>query len=234
MQGRELVEDLGQGPVPRTAARLIDVPGPVQAGRRGGERTETPLGGAEDGQRARVVRMRESIAPVPGGRVVRVILVIRMVLVESDGPLRGRPRLLRPVQREQGPGQCGQRARDDDRHGIRLRADLGDYREALADLDEALGLGLDRDDEIDVRSARALALAGLGRLDEAEAEIDAALAMDPDRPRSRVRRGRIAELAGRAAQARSDLEQVLRRGSGPAPVEVRTARRILERLSAQG
>lgn len=109
-----------------------------------------------------------------------------------------------------------------------VRADLGDHKGALVDLDRALALGIKPYDEADVRSARALALAGLGRFDEAESEIVRAVALDMERPRTLLRRALVRAFAGDADEAHRDLEEVLSRTA--APVETATARRTLARL----
>jgi tetratricopeptide (TPR) repeat protein len=109
-----------------------------------------------------------------------------------------------------------------------VRADLGDHRAALADLDRALALGVDPQDEADVRSGRALALAGLGRFDEAETEILRALALDSGRPRTRLRRALVRAFSGDADKAHRDLQEVL--SLDTTPVENATARRTLARL----
>ena len=109
-----------------------------------------------------------------------------------------------------------------------IRADLGEYRAALADLDRALALGVSPQDEPDVRSARALALAALGRASEADAEMARALSPDPARPRTRLRRALIHTLSGQVDQASHDLEEILT--IDPAPIEATTARRLLARL----
>jgi len=111
-----------------------------------------------------------------------------------------------------------------------IRADLGDYADALPDLDHALDLGITADDETSVRSARALALAGLGRFDEAESELGAALDGDPNSPRSLLRAGRIAMMAGRLDQARDQLRRALQVPQSAGPLIVQTARRILAML----
>jgi tetratricopeptide (TPR) repeat protein len=75
-----------------------------------------------------------------------------------------------------------------------IRADLGRYEWALDDLDRALRFNLTREEEADVRSARALALAGLGHEAEARDELVASLRRDPERGRSKARADRIAAI----------------------------------------
>ncbi len=62
-----------------------------------------------------------------------------------------------------------------------VRVQLREYEAALEDLDLALAKGVVFADEVDSRSARALALAGLGRAGEAERELAAARLLDPQR-----------------------------------------------------
>lgn len=113
-----------------------------------------------------------------------------------------------------------------------VRADLGRYASALDDLDRALSLPLDRDAEVDTRSARALALAGLGRAGEAGTELANSLRLDPNRPRSRLRAGRIAALVGDQAQARTEIERALNGHPALSGLERDAATRLLARLNA--
>jgi tetratricopeptide (TPR) repeat protein len=87
-----------------------------------------------------------------------------------------------------------------------VRAELGNFADALDDLDRVLA-----DDLADVlppairadaRAARALALAGLGRTAEARDELARALALDPDRKRTLAQADRIATLAARPSATR--------------------------------
>jgi tetratricopeptide (TPR) repeat protein len=83
-----------------------------------------------------------------------------------------------------------------------VRAQLGNFADALDDLDRALADDLPADAlapvvRADARSARALALAGLGRTAEAQDELARALALDPDRKRTLAQADRIAALAAR-------------------------------------
>jgi tetratricopeptide (TPR) repeat protein len=113
-----------------------------------------------------------------------------------------------------------------------VRAELRKYASALDDLDRALSLQLDRGTEADTRSARALALAGLGRTQEARAELAASFRLDPSRPRSRLRAGRIAALAGDRDEARTEIEGALDgQPTLPGP-ERDAAARLLARLNA--
>ncbi|MBB5084581.1 tetratricopeptide repeat protein [Nonomuraea endophytica] len=72
-----------------------------------------------------------------------------------------------------------------------VRVDLRLHARALDDLDRALALGLNPEDEADACSARALALAGLGRHDEAAAAMEAALLLAPGSPLTRERAARL-------------------------------------------
>lgn len=114
-----------------------------------------------------------------------------------------------------------------------VRADLGNYSTALKDLDRALSFPLDDDAEADTRSARALALAGLGRAEEARTELATSFRLDPNRPRSRLRAGRIAALAGHQDEARSEIERALS-SEGPdlSGQERAAATGLLARLNA--
>lgn len=111
-----------------------------------------------------------------------------------------------------------------------IRADLDKFGHALDDLDRALSLGLNREAEVDARSARALALVGLGRISEAEDELTATLRIDPERARSRLRAGRIAAILGHQEQMRAELERALAGRPALSSVEQKSARRILQRF----
>jgi tetratricopeptide (TPR) repeat protein len=111
-----------------------------------------------------------------------------------------------------------------------IRADLGDYRGALQDLDDALELGPHPEDERDVRSARALAMAGLGRIAEAQAQIAIDVGVAPEAPRTRLRAARIALLADRPDQAREHLR--IMQTLDPHTPETQAARKLLTRLTS--
>ncbi len=88
-----------------------------------------------------------------------------------------------------------------------VRAELGNFADALDDLDRVLADDLPADAlppavRADARSARALALAGLGRTTEARDELARALAFDPDRKRTLAQADRIAALAARPSATR--------------------------------
>lgn len=114
-----------------------------------------------------------------------------------------------------------------------VRVELRAYPAALADLDRAITLGLPLDNEIDARSARAVALADLGREDEADRELRAARSPDPQRPRTRLRAGRVAAAFGRTARARDELEQALDARPPLPPVDEKIARKLLAELTSK-
>jgi tetratricopeptide (TPR) repeat protein len=111
-----------------------------------------------------------------------------------------------------------------------VRADLGRYDRALDDLDRALQLDLTPEAEADARSARALALAGLGRVGEGEAELRTAVRLAPDRPRTRLRAGRIAAILGHSDEGREEIRRALSGQPTLSSAERESARRILESL----
>lgn len=96
----------------------------------------------------------------------------------------------------------------------RIRAELGDYAAALADLDQALALD---DTDEDAAAFRASALRHLGRLEEAIIAIERALTLNPGNPSARLERGILRQQMGDHAGARSDwLRTVLDHGGTPA------------------
>ena len=111
-----------------------------------------------------------------------------------------------------------------------VRADLGRFAPALADLDLALSLPSTGPVQADVRSARAVALGGLGRLEEAWSEIDKALEQAPRRPRTHLRAARLAVLAGDASRAGSEARASLAGVPPWSPPEAQAARRLLKAL----
>jgi tetratricopeptide (TPR) repeat protein len=112
-----------------------------------------------------------------------------------------------------------------------VRADLGNYGEALDDLDRALKFPMDREAEADARSARALALAGLRRADEAQDELLASFQLEPDRARTRLRAGRIAALSGHREEARAEVERALKGHPALSRSEKESASRLLLRFA---
>jgi tetratricopeptide (TPR) repeat protein len=113
-----------------------------------------------------------------------------------------------------------------------IRADLGRYKYALDDLDQALELRLARDAETDTRSARALALAGLGRVAEAHQELTTILERDRERARSRLRAGRVAAILGERDKIRTEIELALSGRPALSSSEREAARRVLLALEA--
>ncbi|MFI6321101.1 tetratricopeptide repeat protein [Nonomuraea sp. NPDC050556] len=162
---------------------------------------------------------RQAVKRAPGN--VRALTVLGYAQWLSGSPADGESTFEQAlhIRRDAVAALCGRG---------QVRADLGDHRDALTDLDRALRLGVPAAEEADVRSARALALAGLGNLPDADAEITRAVELDPNRARTRLRRARIRSLAGRLEEAFGDLQEVL--SFGAAPVETATARRALARL----
>ncbi|WP_328323940.1 tetratricopeptide repeat protein [Kribbella sp. NBC_00382] len=90
-----------------------------------------------------------------------------------------------------------------------LLADLGQPREALADLDFLLGLGPDLLTEAYARSARALALEALGRSEEADRELASALSATPENAWAHLRRAKILTGRGQPHQAEDALQRAL-------------------------
>ncbi|HET7012973.1 MAG TPA: tetratricopeptide repeat protein [Streptosporangiaceae bacterium] len=90
-----------------------------------------------------------------------------------------------------------------------VRAELREFGDALKDLDDALTLGLAPNEEIDARSARALALVGLGRGEEADRELAMARIQDPDRGRTLRRLARIAQMRDQRALAVEEAKRAL-------------------------
>lgn len=113
-----------------------------------------------------------------------------------------------------------------------IRADLGQYEDALDDLDRVRSMPLDKEGEADVRSARALALAGVGRMAEAEGELAASLRIKPDRARSRLRAAKIAAILGDHAETRAEIERALVGHPSLSSAEEASARRILQRFGS--
>jgi tetratricopeptide (TPR) repeat protein len=108
-----------------------------------------------------------------------------------------------------------------------VRADLGRFALALADLDLALSLSPPSSLLTDVRSAHALALGGLGRIEEAWPEIDSALGSAPHRPRTHLRAARLAALAGDASRTATEARASLAGDPPLSPQESESARRLL-------
>jgi tetratricopeptide (TPR) repeat protein len=109
-----------------------------------------------------------------------------------------------------------------------VRTDLGRYAGALDDLDRALRYPLTLDVEADARSARAVALAALGRAAEARGELAASFQLDPDKPRSRLRAGRVAAVLGHLEEMRAEIERALNGRPSLSSAERDSANRILD------
>lgn len=111
-----------------------------------------------------------------------------------------------------------------------VRVELRQYRQALDDLNRALGLELSLDSEIDARSALAVVLADLGRAEDADRELRAARFQDPERPRTRLRAGRVDVALGRPERARHELKEALRAHPPLPPADESIARELLDGL----
>lgn len=114
-----------------------------------------------------------------------------------------------------------------------VRAEMREYKAALADLDQVSSAELSPGEEADVRSAKALALAGLGRREESERELGVAQSKAP-RARTLLRSARIAAIEGRDGAAADDLRRALGARPSLSPAEQAAARRMLGRLSSHG
>ena len=113
-------------------------------------------------------------------------------------------------------------------------AEMNEYQQALTNLDPALDFGLPPAEEMDARSARALALTGLGRDPEADAELATARSQDPARARTLRRAGRIAAMRDQPAVAVDEVDKALRADPPLPPWDAADARRLLESLRAKG
>jgi tetratricopeptide (TPR) repeat protein len=114
-----------------------------------------------------------------------------------------------------------------------VRAEMREYATALSDLDQALYLGLPPAEEIDVRSARALALAGLGRQQEADRELVIARTADQSRGRTLRRAARIATLRQDRELAVAEAERALQADPPLSPWDNADVRRLLRSLGHQ-
>jgi tetratricopeptide (TPR) repeat protein len=112
-------------------------------------------------------------------------------------------------------------------------AEMEDYGSALANLDPALSAVLEPEEEIDTRSARALALTGLGRYDEAERELATARSQAPHRARTLRRAGRIAAMRGQRELAIVEVERALDAEPPLPPWDHEDARRLKGLLSGR-
>lgn len=103
----------------------------------------------------------------------------------------------------------------------RIRAELGDYSGALADLNRAVTLNPEDDDSA---AFRASALRHLNRPDEAMTAIERALTLNPDNPSARLERGILRQEMGNAAGARVDWQYVVREHGGTPAADAAQAR----------
>lgn len=115
-----------------------------------------------------------------------------------------------------------------------VRAEMREYDTALPDLDGALSLGLSPVEEVDARSARALALVGLGRQEEADRELATARIQDPDRARTLRRVARIAEIRDQRDLALAEAKRALHASPPLPPWDESDARRLVTNLSDHG
>ncbi|WP_327085708.1 tetratricopeptide repeat protein [Nonomuraea sp. NBC_01738] len=102
-----------------------------------------------------------------------------------------------------------------------LLAELGEAGQALAYLDRALTRHDDPAGQLDLHSARALALAALGQTDEAKEVITRVLRLNQDRGVSLLRAAKIYLLAGEAGTARQFAERALTADRPPLPEYLR-------------
>lgn len=112
-----------------------------------------------------------------------------------------------------------------------VRAELREFNGALRDLDDALTLGLTPNEEIDARSARALALVGLGRGEEADRELAMARIQDPERGRTLRRLARIAQMRDQRALAIEEAKRALSARPPLPPWDTQDARRLVAALA---
>jgi tetratricopeptide (TPR) repeat protein len=122
-------------------------------------------------------------------------------------------------------------ARAHDHLGVAL-AELGQYREAAAQLDEALIRETDPDTRFAILFNRAHARTLAGDLAGALRDYDAALVLRPEAAQAYFRRGAVYHDLGEYGPARRDWEEVLN-SSPPGDITER-ARSRLERLREEG
>jgi tetratricopeptide (TPR) repeat protein len=109
-------------------------------------------------------------------------------------------------------------------------AELSEYHRALVNLDAALESGLPFEEEVDTRSARALALSGVSRPEEADKELAAALRQAPDRARTHRRAGKIAAMRQQNDLAIVEFQLALEAKPPLPPWDEENARRYLAQL----
>jgi tetratricopeptide (TPR) repeat protein len=113
-------------------------------------------------------------------------------------------------------------------------AELAEYDSALANLDIALASVLPLEEEVDARSARALALSGLGRFEEADEEFAAARRQAPDRARTHRRAGNIAAMRQQNELAIIEFQLALDAKPSLPPWDEDHAHRFLAQLLEAG
>jgi tetratricopeptide (TPR) repeat protein len=109
-------------------------------------------------------------------------------------------------------------------------AELSEYDRALINLDTALQSGLPFEEEVDARSARALALSMASRPEEADQELATALRQAPDRARTHRRAGNIAAMRQQKDLAVTEFQRALEAKPPLPPWDEENARRYLARL----
>jgi len=114
-----------------------------------------------------------------------------------------------------------------------VRAEMREHAAALADLDSAFAGELPPAEQIDARSARALALAGLSRDEEADRDLAMARALDPGAGRTQRRAARIAALRGDRVLAADQARRALQASPPLPPWDEADARHLLETLTPE-
>jgi tetratricopeptide (TPR) repeat protein len=109
-------------------------------------------------------------------------------------------------------------------------AELSEYDRALYNLDAALESGLPFEEEVDARSARALALSMASRPEEADRELASALRQAPDRARTHRRAGKIAAMRQQRDLAVVEFQRALEAKPPLPPWDEENARRYLAQL----
>lgn len=109
-------------------------------------------------------------------------------------------------------------------------AELSEYDRALVNLDTALESALPFEEEVDARSARALALSGVSRPEEADKELAAALRQAPDRARTHRRAGKIAAMRQQNDLAIVEFQLALETKPPLPPWDEENARQYLAQL----
>ena len=112
-------------------------------------------------------------------------------------------------------------------------AEMEEYDTALVNLDSALQADppLPPEEEVDARSARALALTGLSRNTEADQELAIARSQAPDRGRTLLRAGKIAKIRAQNALAAAEFRRALDADPPLPPWDQGNAQRLLSEVS---